>query len=96
MQFVTIRDLRNNSSKILNQLVPSEDLVLTSNGKPIAILSSVTEQNLEQIWKAFRQAKVLAALGHIQTASLLNGTSEISEDEIEKEIKAVRKARKKH
>ena len=46
MQFVTIRDLRNNSSKILNQLVPSEDLVLTSNGKPIAILSSVTEQNL--------------------------------------------------
>ncbi len=96
MQFVTIRDLRNNSSKILNQLVPSEDLVLTSNGKPVAIISAVTEKNLEQTWKAFRQAKALAALGDIQTASLLNGTSEISEAEIEKEIKAVRKIRKKH
>jgi|JI8StandDraft_1071087.scaffolds.fasta_scaffold682279_2 prevent-host-death family protein len=96
MQFVTIRDLRNNSSKILNQLVPAEDLVLTSNGKPVAIISAVTEKNLEQTWKAFRQAKALAALGDIQTASLLNGTSEISEAEIEKEIKAVRKIRKKH
>lgn len=96
MQFLTVRDLRNNSAKILNQLVPSEDLVLTSNGKPIAILSAVTEKNLEQTWKALKQAKVLAALGEIQTASLLNGTSEISEAEIRKEIKATRKARKKN
>ena len=56
----------------------------------------MTEKKLEKIGKAFREAKALAALGDIQTASLLNGTSEISEAEIEKEIKAVRKIRKKH
>ena len=96
MQFVTIRDIRNNSSKILNRLNPSDDLVLTSNGKPIAILSSVTEKSLEPTWKAFKQAKALAALGRIQNISLINETSEITDSEIRKEIKAVRKARKKH
>lgn len=96
MQFLTVRDLRNNSSQILNHLSPSDDLVLTSNGKPIAILSSVTEKSLEPTWKALKQAKALAALGRIQNISLINETSEISELEIRKEIKAVRKTRKKH
>lgn len=96
MQFLTVRDLRNNSAQILNHLNPSDDLVLTSNGKPIAILSSVTEKSLEPTWKALKQAKVLAALGRLQNVSLMNETSEISESEIRKEIKAVRKSRKKH
>ncbi|MBP7282345.1 MAG: hypothetical protein KBA66_12260 [Leptospiraceae bacterium] len=96
MQFLTVRDLRNNSAKLFSSLSPSDDLVLTSNGKPIAIVSSVTEKNLEQTWKALKQAKALAALGRIQNISLINETSEISESEIRKEIKITRKSRKKH
>jgi|JI9StandDraft_1071089.scaffolds.fasta_scaffold46935_2 hypothetical protein len=54
------------------------------------------EKNWYQIGKAIKQEKAMAALEIMQINSILNGSSEISDTEIEKEINAVRKARKKH
>ena len=39
MRFITIRDLRSKSAQIQRELPKEKEMVLTSNGKPIAILS---------------------------------------------------------
>ncbi len=47
MKFIAVRDFRTRSSKIWQELAEEKELVITSNGKPIAILSAVSEDNLE-------------------------------------------------
>jgi wyosine [tRNA(Phe)-imidazoG37] synthetase (radical SAM superfamily) len=70
-------------------------MVVTSNGRPIAILSSVNENNLEQVLSAFRQARSIEAVTSIQYESVRKGTDKINLEEINNEIKAVRSKRKR-
>lgn len=46
MKFVAMRELRNDTSKLLDRLV-KEDLVVTRNGKPAAALVYLDEDLLE-------------------------------------------------
>jgi hypothetical protein len=72
-----------------------KEMVITSNGRPIAILSSINENNLEQVLSAFRRARATNAVSSIQYDSVRQGTDKITMDEIEDEIKAVRSKRQK-
>ena len=72
---------------------PSDEVVLTNNGKPVAIISGVTEDTLEDTLYSIRRSRTLRALGKLQTQSVSKGTDQITEDEIEAEIQATRKAR---
>lgn len=94
MKFISIRDLQTNSFQIWEELPDQQDMVITSNGRPIAILSSVTEDNLEQILSSFRQARAMQAVNAIQYESARKGTDNISMDEIDDEIKEVHSKRK--
>lgn len=47
MKFIAMRELRNNTSKILDQLA-KEDIVVTRNGKPAAALVRLDEDLLEE------------------------------------------------
>ncbi|MEZ4579670.1 MAG: type II toxin-antitoxin system Phd/YefM family antitoxin [Desulfobacterales bacterium] len=69
-------------------------MVVTSSGRPIALLSSINENNLEQVL-TFRRARAADALAAIQYESIQQGTDAISMDEINAEIKAARSKRKK-
>jgi antitoxin (DNA-binding transcriptional repressor) of toxin-antitoxin stability system len=42
MRFVTVREFRGKSAKIWSELAQEKEMVITSRGKPIAILSSVS------------------------------------------------------
>ena len=44
MKFITVRDLRGRPTEVWTKLSRDKELVLTSNGKPIAILSAVSEE----------------------------------------------------
>jgi len=46
MKFIAMRELRNNTSKLLDQLA-KEDIVVTRNGKPAAALLYLDEDLLE-------------------------------------------------
>jgi len=46
MKFVAMRDLRNDTSKLLDQLA-EEDMVVTRNGKPAAALVYLDEELLD-------------------------------------------------
>jgi antitoxin (DNA-binding transcriptional repressor) of toxin-antitoxin stability system len=93
MKFISVRDLRGKSAEIWKKLPGEREMVVTNNGRPIAILAAVSESNLEESISAFRQARAVEALVNLQRRSLEQGTDSITPKEIEAEIREVRKKR---
>lgn len=93
MRFVTIRDLRSKPGQIWRELTKEKEMILTSNGKPVAILSATSGDTLEESLAAFRRARAIAAVAHMQMRSVRLGTDRMSLAEINKEIAAERKNR---
>ncbi len=95
MKFITVRDLRGRSGQVWNKLAREREVILTSNGKPIAILSAVTEDTLEESLAAVRRARSVAAVETLQRKSVKAGIDRFSSKEISAEIRAARKARRR-
>jgi antitoxin (DNA-binding transcriptional repressor) of toxin-antitoxin stability system len=93
MKFLSVRDLRGKSAQIWKELPGEREMVVTSNGRPIAILAAITEENLEESLSAFRRARAVEAVVSLQRKSVEKGTDRISGDEINAEIQAVREKR---
>jgi len=93
MKFLSVRDLRGKSAQIWKDLPEEREMVITSNGRPIAILATISESNLEESLTAFRQARAVEAVAALQRRSADQGTDRITMDEIDAEIQAVRKKR---
>lgn len=93
MKFLSVRDLRGKSAQIWKDLPEEREMVITSNGRPIAILAAISESNLEESLTAFRQARAVEAVAALQRRSADQGTNRITMDEIDSEIQAVRKKR---
>lgn len=91
MQFVTVRDLRINPGKIWEKLGQGKEVIITSNGKPIAILAGTNEENLEKSLATLRQARALQTLAEMHQAAVAAGANRMSEREIEREIRAARR-----
>ena len=95
MKFISVRDLRGKSAEVWKKLPREREVVVTSNGRPIAILSTVSESNLEESLSAIRQARAAEAVMSLQRRSVEQGTDGITMEEIDTEIRAVRKKRKR-
>lgn len=93
MRFLSVRDLRGKSAEVWKELPQEREMIITSNGRPIAILAAINESNLEESLSAFRQARSVEAVATLQRRSAEQGTDKITMDEIDAEIKAVRNKR---
>ncbi len=94
MEYVTIRDLRLKPGEVWDKLRRQGELILTSNGRPVAIISDVNEENVEETVAALRGARALAAVSRMRRAAAESGLDRLSEDEIEAEIAELRSARR--
>jgi prevent-host-death family protein len=90
-KMITVRTLREQLGEVWDALESSGEVVVTSNGKPIAVITPTSENSLEQDLRAIRQAKAAVALGTLQTQAVRNGTSSMTAAEIDAEIQAVRR-----
>jgi len=95
MKFISVRDLRGKSAEVWKDLPVEREVIVTSNGRPIAVLSAINESNLEESLTAIRQARAAEAVMSLQRRSVARGTDGISMVEVDAEIKAVREKRKK-
>ena len=95
MKFITVRDLRTKPAAIWKELDAEHEMVITNHGKPIAILSSVSEENLEERLKSIRKAAAIDALRAMQQQSLASGKYALSMDEIDGEVKRTRAQKKR-
>jgi antitoxin (DNA-binding transcriptional repressor) of toxin-antitoxin stability system len=93
MKFISVRDLRGKSAQVWKELPQEREMIITSNGRPIAIIAAIGDSNLEESLSAFRQARAVEAVASLQRRSVEMGNDKITMDEIDAEIKAVRKKR---
>ncbi len=93
MKFLSVRDLRGQSAKVWKELPEQREMIITSNGRPIAILAAINESNFEQALSAFRAARAVEATTSLQRRSVAFGADQMTPEEIDAEIKAVRRAR---
>lgn len=93
MKFISVRDLRGKSAGIWRDLPDEREMVITSNGRPVAILAAVNESNLEESLTAFRRARAVDAVASMQRRSVAKGTDTLTATDIDAEIAAVRKKR---
>ena len=94
MRFISVREMNTRPKEIWEKL-KEEELVITSNGKPIALLSAVSEETLEKTLRMIRRSRALMALEEMQKKSLASGLDKKTDVEIEAGIRAIRKTRRK-
>jgi antitoxin (DNA-binding transcriptional repressor) of toxin-antitoxin stability system len=95
MKFISVRDFRTSSASIWKKLPEEQEMVITNNGKPIALLTPLSDKTLENTLASIRQAKAINAVKLIQQESISRGKDKITMEEINEEIKKVRKETKK-
>lgn len=93
MKFISVRDLRSKSAQVWKQLPQEREMIITSNGRPIAIIAATNDSDLEESLSAFRQARAVEAVASLQRRSVEMGNDRITMDEIDAEINVVRKKR---
>lgn len=90
MIFYSVRDLRTYPREVWRSLAELGEVVITNNGKPTALMIEVNDADLEDTLDAIRQAKAMRAVNRMRLSSRLKGTSAMTMDEVDLEIKASR------
>jgi prevent-host-death family protein len=93
MKFVTMREFRNKSSQVWRELSREKDLVITSNGKPIAIMTATDEDHFEEALLERQQVRAMRALKETHKQSVQQGSDKLSPKQIQAEIDEVRRER---
>lgn len=95
MKFLSVRELRGNSAQVWKNLAKEQEMIVTNNGRPIAILSATVGSNLEENLNAIRRARAVSAVAKLQCQSIERGLDKISPTDIQAEIKEIRRNRPK-
>jgi antitoxin (DNA-binding transcriptional repressor) of toxin-antitoxin stability system len=89
MEFISVRDFRIRPGEIWEKL-KDQDLVVTSNGRPIAILSPVEGENIEETFALLRRLRAQMAVSRIRKEAAEVGLDRLSEEDIEAEVRKAR------
>ena len=94
MKFITVRDFRTYPKKIWDDLPKENEMIITNNGKPIALLTPITDSNIESTLKVMRQVKAKMSIEKMWDISTKNKNSRLSGKQIDKIISETRKNKK--
>lgn len=91
MNFYSIEDLKTNSEKFWLDLRNEDEVVLTNNGKPSALLTGIPDECFEKTVQVVRQAKTIIALNNMHSRAAKEGY--MTDEEINSLIDEARKDR---
>jgi prevent-host-death family protein len=94
MEFVTIRDLRLRPAEVWDKLRKQREIILTSNGRPVAVIAGVGENDVEETVTALRRARAQVAVSRLRRVAAQQGLAKLSAAEIEAEIAQARRERR--
>ena len=95
MDFVSVRDLKVNTGQVWEKLDKERELVVTSNGRPIALMTGIVGNDLEVVLAAVRRARGEWAIRQIQESARKRGLDKMSMEEIDEEIRRARRDRRR-
>ena len=90
MKFCTAQELKTLSQILLDDLAAGEEVVVTKNGRPVALMIDVEEGRLDETLLAVRRAKAAGAFRALRQQAA--GECFFTPAEIDDEIAAVRRA----
>lgn len=93
MNFVSVRELRSRSAAVWQALDAERHLVVTSNGKPIALLTATSPETFDETLAALRQAEALRAIESMHRSAREAGADRLTLNEINAEIADMRRRR---
>lgn len=88
MDFYSIRDLRTDSKNMWEALSSGDEIVITNNGKPSALMIDIPEGRFDEVVQVVRQAKAMIAINSMRRKTAKTGF--MSDEEIDSIIKEVR------
>ena len=88
MNFYSMRDLRTESKNMWQDLSKGNEVILTNNGKPSAIVIDIPEGGFDEAIQAIRQAKAMIALNNMRQKATKEGFK--TDEEIEALINEAR------
>ncbi|MCQ2795269.1 MAG: type II toxin-antitoxin system prevent-host-death family antitoxin [Bacilli bacterium] len=93
--FVGMRELSNNTKKVMLRLKKKGSLILTDNGKPIAALIPIKDEEygFEEVYDLVKQYEIQSTLSHIANSNINNPNRNMTMEEIDAEIAKARKER---
>ena len=93
MKFVSVRELRDRTAQLWRDLQREKDLVVTNNGKPVAILTATDSDSFERSLGEIRRCRANDALSALQRDAAERGLDRLTMDDIDAEIRASRTRR---
>ena len=93
MKFVSSREIRVNPRPVFQAAEEGDEVVITSRGKPVALLVAVNGDDLEETVRLVRRARAQAAVSRMRKAAAREGSQSMSREEIEDEINAAQSER---
>ena len=94
MSFLSFRELRTSTAKINDMLTDNGKIVVTSNGKPKALMLQVDENDFEETLAVLNQIKLTRAINNMRASAERSGAAEMTLEEINAEIATSRKERR--
>jgi antitoxin (DNA-binding transcriptional repressor) of toxin-antitoxin stability system len=90
---ISINDLQKQPVGQWFHAADQGDLVVTSQGRPVAVLLPIHGVGLVSTLSVIRSVRAVQALAALQQAAAANGTRDLSQKDIEAEIEAARQSR---
>jgi len=95
MKFVTIKGLAASPADIWKQLPSEREMIVTSSGKPIALITPINDEMFDDTVTAVRRARALISMKRMQEISASLGNNKMTLEKINAVIKEVRGKNKK-
>ena len=93
MDYVTVREVREKSGAIWNRVEAGEEMVVTRNGKPFALLIPAEPAQVDDTLKLLRLRAFQRAWSELAGQAQAAGLPEMTDEEIQAEVRADRAIR---
>ncbi|HKI69302.1 MAG TPA: type II toxin-antitoxin system prevent-host-death family antitoxin [Verrucomicrobiae bacterium] len=95
MSTITVSELKRKPARQWLKSASKDDLVITAKGRPVAVLLRVAAASVDSTRALVRSVRALQAQTGLQQAAAGNGTAGFSMSDIDAEIAASRRARRR-
>jgi prevent-host-death family protein len=95
MSTISVSELKKKPASHWLKSAGKGDLVITAKGRPVAVLLRIAAASLDSTRSLLRSVRALQAQAALQQAAAVNGTAGLSMCDIDAEIAAARRGRRR-
>jgi prevent-host-death family protein len=95
MSTISVSELKRKPAEQWLKSASKDDLVITSKGRPVAVLFRIAASSVESTQALVRSVRALQAQSALQQAASANGIAGLSMSDVDAEITATRRVRRR-